>query len=125
MSSSSRPRRSFYSGRKLHIFAGGLLVAVLIAWAVLMFLVVRDTDPGSTHAGMVTAVFPIGSTVRDVFMATGTAGGSIVADTWFPNVWVLYSEVPGYPDRLRDEGIILVLDTALFQSMTIPTCGGV
>ncbi len=125
MSHSDERRRSSFAGRRLHVFAGGLFVAVLIGWAVLMAIAARDADLGADRAGMVTAIFPPGTTIRDVFLATDRAGGSIVADTWFPNIWVLHSEAPGYAGRLREGGAILVLDTAPFQSMTIPTCGGV
>jgi hypothetical protein len=90
-----------------------------------MVVAARDAELTDNRAGMVTAVFPFRTSIKDVFLALDRAGGSIVADTWFPNVWVLYSETPGYARRLREGGALLVLDVAPFQTMTIPSCGGV
>ena len=90
-----------------------------------MTVATRDADLAPDRFRLVTAVFPFDTGIKDVYLATGEAGGSIVADTWLPNVWVLHSDEPGYAGRLRGAGAIVVVDVALFQQMTIPNCGGV
>ncbi|MCP4327870.1 MAG: hypothetical protein GY791_05465 [Alphaproteobacteria bacterium] len=117
--------KSGLPGRRFHLLALGLLLAVVAGWLALMLIAARDAELSGERSGMVTTVFPVGASLKEAFLATDRAGGSIVAGTWFPNIWVLYSDQPGYAGRLRAAGAILVFDSAPFQSMTIPTCGGV
>jgi len=108
-----------------HLLATILFVAVVAVWAVLFLTAARDGAVGPGHSGMVTAVFGPGTTIRDVFLALEQAGGAIVAESWLPNIWVVHSGEPGFVDRLQAAGAWLVLDTSPFESLTVPTCGGV
>ena len=110
---------------RIHLLAASVLAVAIAVWIALMLVATRDAERAAEGAGLVTVLFPLGTTIKDVFLATDRAGGSIVSDTWFPNVWVLHSAHAGYAGRLRDSGALLVVDAAPFRSITIPTCGGV
>lgn len=108
-----------------HRLALGLLLAVVAVWGGVLFVALRDAAEAAAASQTVTAVFAPGAGIKDAFMATAAAGGSIVSDTWLPNVWILHSEQTGYAMRLREAGALVVLDLSPFSSLTAPTCGGV
>jgi len=112
-----------FTGRRLHLFAVLLLVAVSALW--LAVIMRAGEDAAEAEGRMVMVLFPPGAGLKEVFLATERAGGTIVGDTWLSNVWILHSERSGYPARLRAAGAWLVIDTAPFGQLTVPTCGGV
>ena len=119
------PQHRFWRGGRFHLFAAGLFIAIVTGWVALMALATRDSELPDESSGMVTVVFPWGSTIRDVFLTAEKAGGSIVGDTFVPNVWVMHSDAPGYAARLRAAGVLFVLDVSPFKGLRVPTCGGV
>ncbi len=103
-----------------HGLAVAFFAVVLVVWAGMMGLSLRQAALPEETDGLMLAVFRPGTTEVEAFGAMVQAGGDPVRSTWLGFAWVTRGLEPGFVGRLKRQGAI-----AAFGELPVgPALGG-
>ncbi|HET7766469.1 MAG TPA: hypothetical protein VFK92_15400 [Burkholderiales bacterium] len=101
------------------------VLLVVLTWAPVFALHVRNMSVADPGAGTLIAVFPWTSSTRDVFRSIGEAKGTPVSPVgWIPRAWVVQSGEAGFAGRLRERGALGVYSPNLLSMRQVLSCSG-
>lgn len=107
-----------------HRVALGLFLGILLVWAALLGLTLRQAALPPEASGRVIAVYPFGwNGEASVAAALGTEA-RLVRQTWLANALELASDDPGFTARLRQTGAIAVYRAQPLDLFTLAGCTG-
>lgn len=114
------------AGHKLapHGLALGLFLAILLAWAGLLGLTLRQAALPPEASGRVIAVYPFGWNGEASVAAALATEARLVRQTWLGNALELASDDPGFAARLRQTGAIAVYRAQPLDLITLAGCTG-
>ena len=99
-----------------------LLLLTLLFWAGLMGWALAAARLEAAASGSVAVVFPRGTPAHEMFRALRMADGRLERTTWLDNIWVVYSETPGFVGRLEVAGASRAYSPMLFQPVSLGGC---
>lgn len=95
------------SGRfSAHWLAAGIAAALLLIWAAVMAVAIRDAALPPDATGRIFVVFPPGLASEDAVRKIAAAGGRPVSQTWFSSVWVVASDRTNFVGELERQGAV-------------------
>jgi hypothetical protein len=107
-----------------HRLAFGFAAVVLLVWAALTAVTLRQAALPADASGRVVAVFPFGWSGGQSLVAGLQTEARLVRQTWLPNALELSSDEPGFAGRLRAAGAIAVYRAQPFDVFTLAGCTG-
>ena len=107
-----------------HKLALGFLAAVVIAWAAIFALTLKQAELPPEAGGRVVAVYPFGWSGQASAAAALRTEGRLVRETWLPNILEVASDQPGFAGRLQQNGAVAVYRSEPFSLFTLAGCTG-
>jgi|SRR5215470_15915431 len=109
--------------RGIWILAGVLLV--VLAWAPVFFVHVRNMSVADSATGIVVVVFPPTTSAPELFRGIAAADGALVEPVrWMPRTWIVQSKDAGFAGRLRERGAWGVFSPELLSLNRVLSCSG-
>ena len=106
-----------------HGLALSLLAIVLALWMGVMAVVVGVARLPPEATGRMVVVFPPALDADERLLRVAGAGGTPVASTVVPGVWVVDGDAAGLSGRLREAGAVVTLSEAPFHPLAWGGCG--
>ncbi len=113
------------AGFATHWLAVSLLLGVVLLWGGLLALAVYKAALPEQATGTVVVVFPPTMPADQVFAGVLHADGVLARETWFENVWIVYSNREGFVGRLKSQGALIIFAPVPFDSVAVGGCFGV
>lgn len=110
------------AGATLHGMAAVILAGLSLAAALLTGGLLIMADQPAAATGDLTVVFPAGTSETQALAAVAGSDGAIRRRAPFGPVWYASSDVPGFADRLRSNGAMLVLPALPFPGLSVGGC---
>jgi hypothetical protein len=107
-----------------HKLALGFFAAVVIAWAGLFALTLKQAALPPEASGRVVAVYPLGWSAAASMAAALRTEGRLVRETWLPNILEVASNDPGFAGRLQQAGAVGVYRAQPFDLFMLAGCTG-
>ena len=107
-----------------HRLAFGFFAAIVIAWAAILAVTLKQAELPPEAAGRVVAVYPFGWSGQASAAAALHTEASLVRETWLPNILEVASQQPGFAGRLQQNGAIVVYRAQPFSLFTLAGCTG-
>lgn len=99
-----------------------LAFMVVLTWAPGLLLAMQKTVLADDDSGFVAVMFSPALADHAVFAKTLRAGGSLIRQTWLPNLWVVHSSQANFVARLKTQGAWFATDPAIFDLNTWLGC---
>lgn len=107
-----------------HKLAVGFFAAVIVAWAAMLAVTLRQAELPPAAEGRVVAVYPFGWSSTASTAAALRTEARLVRETWLPNILEVISEEPGFAGRLQQNGAVAVYRAQPFSLFTLAGCTG-
>ena len=108
--------------RSPHGLAAIVLLGLSAGAALLTAGLVVAADPPGAASGGLTVLFPAGTGEAEALTAVALSDGVVRRRAPAGPIWYVSSDLPGFADRLRQNGALLVLPALPFPSLSLDGC---
>ena len=109
----------------LGAWIGACVLLVVLTWAPVFFVHVRNMSVADSATGALLVVFPPTTGTLDLLRSIAAADGALVEPVrWVPRAWIVQSKDAGFAGRLRERGAWGVFSPELLSINRVLSCSG-